>query len=169
MPLPLLAMGIASGLSAGVGLLKSSAANKRNNQLVAQQNSLLDQQYLPDLDKRYLDTNQAQSFLSTLRDRMTNSNQKVAQTAAVTGGTDEAVLAGKESNANVYGDFLNKLNAQGTQYKQGLQDRYMQGKNQLFGMQTQSNNAASESGSNLFANSMSTMGNLAMLPLLKSA
>lgn len=158
-----------SALSGIVGLFKSGAANRRNNQLVKQQQNLLDQQYLPDMNKRYLDTDQAQSFLATLRDRMNTQNQQVQQTAAVTGGTDEAVIAGREANAQNYGDFLNKLNAHGTQYKQGLQDRYMQGKNQILGMQMGQNAGQSESGSNLFSNAMGTVGNLAMLPLLKTA
>ena len=152
-------------LSAGTataGLIKSGKANKQSRLAVAGQNNLLDEQYLPDLNKRYTDTEEAKSFLSTLRDRMTTTNQQVQQTAAVTGGTDESVIAGQEAAAGNYGDYLNKLSAQGTQYKQGLKDRYMQGKSQMLGVQLGQNAAASESGSNLFANSMSTMGNIAM-------
>lgn len=150
-----------SAVSAGAGLAKSGAANKRNRQAVAGQQSLLDQQYLPDMNKRYLDTDQAQSFLSTLRDRMTTSNKETTQTAAITGGTDESVLAAREGNGRNYADFLNKLSAQGTQFTQGQKDRYMQGRGGVLGLEMSGNNAESESGANLFANSMSTMGNIA--------
>jgi hypothetical protein len=150
-----------SAVSAGAGLLKSGAANKRNRGLVKEQSNLLDETYLSDMNKRYLDTDEAQSFLSTLRDRMNTSNKEVNQTAAVTGGTDESVLAGRESNGRNYADSLNKLSAQGTRYTQGLKDSYMSGKSSILGLQMSNNNAESKSGSNLFANSMSTMRNIA--------
>lgn len=160
---------IGSGISLAtglVGLLSGGAANRRTKRLINEQQNFLDKEYLPDMNKRYLDTEEAQSFVSTLNDRLKEQNRQAEQVGAVTGGTDEAVLAAKESNSRAYADSLNKLAGMGTQYKQGLRDRYMQGKNQIFAARTGMNQQASQSGSNVFSNSMSTLGSLAMLSML---
>ena len=158
-----------SAVSGIVGLIQSGQAQHRNAQIAHQQKNFLDQQYLPDMNKRYLDTDQAQSFLSTMRERMTTANKQVEQTNAVTGGTDEAALAGRENNAQVYSNALNGLAAQGTAYQQNLKDRYSSGMNQVYGEQMGMNAQQSQSGSNVFSNSMASMGKLAMLPMLGGA
>ncbi|MEN6623348.1 MAG: hypothetical protein ABFD50_17605, partial [Smithella sp.] len=156
---------IAAGVSAasGVyGLIKSASANKKNKALVTKQQGLLDQQYLPDMNKRYLDTEQGASFLSTMRDKLKENNQQALDRSAITGGTDESALAARDNNVRTYGDYLNKLQGYGTQYTQGLKDRYMQGASALMGTSMGQNSADSQSGSNLFSNSMSSIGNIAM-------
>lgn len=161
---------IAAGVSAAsgiYGLIKSSQANKANKALVQKQQGLLDQQYLPDMNKRYLDTEQGSSFLSTMRDKLKQNNQQALDRSAITGGTDEAALAARDNNVRSYGDYLNKLQGYGTQYTQGLKDRYMQGSNQLFGTAMGQNAADSQSGANVFGNSMQSIGNIALGSMLK--
>lgn len=156
---------IAAGVSAAsgiYGLIKSSQANKANKALVTKQQGILDQQYLPDMNKRYLDTEQGASFLSTMRDKLKENNQQALDRSAITGGTDEAALAARDNNVRSYGDYLNKLQGYGTQYTQGLKDRYMQGSNQLFNTQMGQNAADSQSGANVFGNSMNSIGNIAL-------
>ena len=156
---------IAAGVSAasGVyGLIKSSKANKANKALVAKQQGLLDKEYLPDMNKRYLDTEQGASFLSTMRDKLKENNQQALDRSAINGGTDESALAARDNNVRSYGDYLNKLQGYGTQYTQGLKDRYTQGTSSLMNTSMGQNAADSQSGANVFGNSMSSIGNIAM-------
>jgi hypothetical protein len=156
---------VAVGVSAasGVyGLIKSAQANKKNKSLVKKQQGLLDQEYLPDMNRRYLETEQGSSFLSTMRDKLKENNQQALDRSAITGGTDEAALAARDNNVRSYGDYLNKLQGYGTQYTQGLKDRYISGKNQLFGTELNQNASDSASGANVFGNSMSSIGDVAL-------
>ena len=155
-----------SGASGIYGLIKSASANKKNKALIAKQQGILDQQYLPDMNKRYLDTEQGASFLSTMRDKLKENNQQALDRSVITGGTDEAALAARDNNVRSYGDYLNKLQGYGTQYTQGLKDRYMQGSNQLFGTAMGQNAADSQSGANLFSNSMQSIGNIALSSMM---
>ena len=163
-------VGMGAGLLSGiVGLSSSAAANRRTRREANKYQNFLDAEYLPDMNRRYADTEEAQSFISTLNERLNKQNEKAEQTAAVTGGTDESVLAAKDLNTRAYAEALNRIAGMGTQYKQGLKDRYAQGRANVMQMRVGQNAAASQSGSNVFSNAMNSVGKMAMMPLFSNS
>lgn len=121
-------LGLASGIFGGLGrnkalkkMQKAIEQQKRENQ------DLYDRRFNEDFTQRA----DAQRLLQMTEDSIKKRNQAAAGTAAVMGGSDESIAAEKAANAQSLADVTGQINAAGEQYKQAVEDRYLQRKQML--------------------------------------
>jgi len=163
--------------SAGVGALGSifggnKAAKQRRkmnrylNQQDAENTAFYNTNVLSDATQR----SDAQNLLKQLRDNLTKTNKRAANTAVVTGATPEQQAAVKEQSNKVISDTYANLGAMGQQWKDQVTNRYLDRKqniaNQRMGMmegQAQSYENLMNSGLNMLGGSfggfLNGMGN----------
>jgi len=110
---------------AGIGMsiydrMKSASANNRAQQYLRNQKKTLNDYLYGELSKNYMDSNEGQSAIKSVRDSITKNNRSAENSAAASGGTDESKLAVKEVNAKSYGDTIANMATMAEQRKAGL-------------------------------------------------
>ena len=127
----------------GMGLYdqsQSAAANRKAQKYLEQQKKTLNDYLYGELSKNYMDTNQGQSALKSVRENITKNNLAAENSAAASGGTDESKLATKEANANAYGNTIANMASMGEQRKTALRGQLIGANsaydNQIAGMDT---------------------------------
>lgn len=123
-----ISLGIGGALSlAGLAYsaIKGGQANKANERLVNQQQEELES--WRNNNQNYLDTVQGQSQMKAQKEAMDQRVRSDEQKAVVTGATDEAQLAARDSANRANAQATEALAVQGANYAQNVDARYRQG------------------------------------------
>ena len=145
-------LGLGAGLAGGiVGGIKSSKAAKAQQKLIDQQRAKNDAWYNRNYYQNYLDSKEAQSAIKRVEDTMRRRKQEAQATAAVTGGTQEAVLAQEENDQKLMGDVVGNLAARGDAIKRQVDAQKQAMDNDIMGQQMKQYQMNEAGGSALMA------------------
>lgn len=129
---------IGSLIGAGLGAAASVFGGIRARRAAAKANAMLQQEKADNqawYDRRYNeDATQradAQRMLTMAMDRIRQRNRAAAGTAAVMGGSTEAVAAEKAANAGVLADTASQIAAAGAARKDQVESQYLAQKNAI--------------------------------------
>lgn len=149
------------------------AAAKQAKELRKQQRYLNAQQRFNDLwysgeyNKDYFQTDEARSALKIAQDAIKQNLGRIQGNAAITGATDEAVVANNAAGMNAIGDFSTKLAGRADERKDRVQAIYFNRKGQLENKQDAVNAQKAQNWANLMQNAgnISEAANIAsMIP-----
>lgn len=153
------ALGIGAGLAGGVmGGIKSAKAAKAQQKLVDQQRARNEAWYNRNYYQNYLDSKEAQSAIKRVEDTLRRRNQEAQATAAVTGGTPEAVLAQQENDQKLMGDVVGNLAARGDAIKRQVDAQNQYNENALAQQQAAQYRIEEAGGSQLMSSGLSMIG-----------
>ena len=134
-----LVMGLASAVSAGVGAVKSSQANKRNARKLRAMEQENEAEYLREYYRGALDKEGSKAYLKKLDERMKRSDAAAENALTAQGATHENALAVKQANNEVYSDAVSNLVENEQSRKDAVRAEYKQGKNDIAQAQMQQN------------------------------
>jgi hypothetical protein len=142
-----LVMGIASAVSAGVGAVKSSQANKRNARQLRAMERDNEAEYLREYYRGALDNEGSKAYLKKLDERMRRSDAAAENALTAQGATHENALAVKQANNEVYSGAVGSLVENEQARKDQVRSDYKEGKRAIAEgqMQQNSNEAATAS------------------------
>lgn len=153
------AIGLGAGLLGGVmGGVKAAKSAKDQQKAIEQQRAKNDAWYNRNYYQNYLDSSEAKAALKRVEDTMRRRNQEAQATAAVTGGTQEAVLAQQENDQKLMGDVVGNLAARGDAVKRQVDAQNQANENALMQQQVAQYQANEAGGSQLLSNSTSLIG-----------
>lgn len=150
------AVGIGSSIYGGI---KAGQERKRMSNFISGQQSDNEAWYNKTYYGNYMDRADTQALMKNLRDNLKTQSDRNAQTAVITGATPEAQLAAKEQANKAITDTTSRVAAMGQQWKDGVQNQYMQRKNQLSGMEYGEMGASANSFENLMGSGIKQVGN----------
>lgn len=112
------AIGLATSITGGImGASKASKAAKAQQQLINDQRAKNEAWYNRNYYQNYLDSSEARSAMKRVEETMRRRNQEAQATAAVTGGTQEAILAQQGNDQKLMGDVVGNLASRGDEIK----------------------------------------------------
>lgn len=152
-------IGAAAGLASGIaGGIKSANAAREQQNLINQQKAQNDAWYNKMYYQNYMDSSEAQAAMKRVEDTLRNRNKDAQAQAAVTGGTQESVIAQQANDQKLVGDVVESLAARSDEQKR--QADYMKQANDSAIMQQQlAQLQANESGgSSLMGSGTSLIG-----------
>ena len=123
------------------GSVKAAKAAKANQSIVDQQLA----EAKTDENKSFLDSAIAKDAVKAQTEAAVDARKNVAGRAAITGASDEAVVAGNTGISKAYADGLSRIAGAGTAYQERAKSR----KNQVLGMQMGINQQKAESAANI--------------------
>lgn len=144
------------------GAIKGAKERKKQQELLSQQQAENKAMYDKNVNQSFLDTNVAKDAVKQANESLVDNRKAVAGRAAVTGASDEAVVAGNASVNKTYNDSISRLAGMGTQYQQGQEDRYRANKARLDQNQSNVYAQGAENAANLVSNAGELMGTVAM-------
>lgn len=106
------------------GAYKNAEAVKEKERTVADYKTNLDTWYDKNYNQDFLSTNVGKAALERTREQMFDQNKQAENARVVTGGTDEAVLAAKTKNNDMFSETVNKLAAMGTARQDRVDSQY---------------------------------------------
>ena len=124
----LLGQGIGLGLSAVGGIIggiQSAKANKRANAMTAEQKAENEAWYNRNYNTDFTQRADAQAILNQTREMAKQNRQRAQASAVVTGATDESLAMQADADSRMVADTMTGLNVQAEQYKQGVENRYL--------------------------------------------
>jgi hypothetical protein len=149
------------GLGAGLfgGAKAAEKRNKAERQLRAREEEAK-AWYNRNALNDYTQRQDAQLLLKNLRESQIRANRNTANNSVVTGSTPAATAAQKErDNATVSNVYAN-LGARGQQYKDWIENSYLNQRNNLYNLQQGMWNNQATSYENLMNNGLGTVGNI---------
>ena len=152
---------VTTGLSVAgqiFGAIKGAQQNKANQNLLNKKQEENKAQYDLNANQSFLDTAAAKDAVKANKDAMIEGQKAVAGRAAITGASDEAVVAGQTGVQKSYNDAISRLAGAGTQFQQNERRMYNARKDALDSQQMVLNNQKAESASNLVQNAGDLMG-----------
>lgn len=130
------AAGAYSGLNpifgAIYGAYKNAEAVKEKERTVADYKTNLDAWYDKNSNQDFLTTNVGKAALERSREQMFDQNKQADNAKVVTGATNEASLAAKTKNNDMFSETVNKLAAMGTARQDRVDSQYRQQQMGLF-------------------------------------
>ena len=152
-------------VSAGIGLggaiyggIKAGQERKRMENYLTTQESGNEAQFNKDYYADYTNRADTQALMKKMRDNLKQENKITNQTAVVTGATPEAVNVQKDQNNKVVTNTMSNVAASGQQWKDRVQDRYLNMKNNYAQMRYGNMAASAASYENLMGNGIAAMG-----------
>ena len=152
-------------VSAGIGLggaiyggIKAGQERKRMENYLTTQESGNEAQYNKDYFSDYTNRADTQALMKKMRDNLKQENKITNQTAVVTGATPEAVNVQKDQNNKVVTNTMSNVAASGQQWKDRVQDRYLNMKQNYAQMRYGNMAASAASYENLMGNGIAAMG-----------
>ena len=148
------AIGIGASLIGGVmGASKAAKAANAQQQMLNQQRNKNEAWYNRNYYQNYLDSKEAQSAIKRVEDTLRRRNQEAQATAAVTGGTQEAVLAQQENDQKMMGEVVGNLATRGDAIKRQVDAQNQANENALMQQQMAQLQANEAGGTQLLGNS----------------
>lgn len=165
------AIGIGASLLGGLfGASKASKAAKAQQRLINDQRAKNEAWYNRNYYQNYLDSSEAKAALKRVEETMRRRNQEAQATAAVTGGTQESVLAQQENDQKLMGDVVNNLAARGDAIKRQVDAQNQANENALMHQQMAQYQANEAGGAQLMGNGLGLIGSaLSLLDQKKGA
>jgi len=144
------AIGIGASLIGGVmGASKAAKAANAQQQMLNKNEAWYNRNYY----QNYLDSKEAQSAIKRVEDTLRRRNQEAQATAAVTGGTPEAVLAQQENDQKMMGEVVGNLATRGDAIKRQVDAQNQANENALMQQQMAQLQANEAGGTQLLGNS----------------
>ena len=144
------AIGIGASLIGGVmGASKAAKAANAQQQMRNKNEAWYNRNYY----QNYLDSKEAQSAIKRVEDTLRRRNQEAQATAAVTGGTPEAVLAQQENDQKMMGEVVGNLATRGDAIKRQVDAQNQANENALMQQQMAQLQANEAGGTQLLGNS----------------
>lgn len=148
-------VGLASNILGGV---KAAKAARQQKELLERERQANEAWYNQNYYQDYLNRSDSQAAIKRVQDFITKRNKTVAATTAVTGATPEAVLAEQENNQKLLSDTVGNIAANADSYKDSVQARYQQQKNNIANAQVGQLQADEQGGAQLAANGLQVTG-----------
>ena len=111
--------------------------------------------YNKNYNQDYTQRADSQNVLRQMREEMDRQNKITANTAAITGATNDAVLARKNQNNKTMAGVFSNMAAQGARYKDNVDRQYRYRKQNLEGMEYDELAQSAQSSNQLFQNGIS--------------
>jgi len=142
------------------GAIKGAKQQKQNQQLLNTKQEENQADYNMSANKSFLETNAAKDAVKAQNDALVDAQKNVAGRSAITGASDEAVVAGNTGVQKNYSDAISRLAGAGTQYQQNEKRMYLARKDSLDGQQMQLNQQKADGAANLAGNAGDLMNSL---------
>jgi hypothetical protein len=152
------ALGLGGAIYGGI---KAGEEHKKMQDYLNGQNSDNEAFYNKNYYGDYTQRADTQNLMKQTRDMLKRNNEVAANTAVVTGATPDAVDAQKEQNNKVITDTMSNIAAQGQQWKDNIQNEYMNRKNLLSNMQYGDMEGAAQGYESLMGNGIKAVGSAA--------
>lgn len=107
------------------GGIKSSRANRKANQLIADQKAKNQAWYDRNYNANYTQRSDAQELLGKTRDFLSERYGRSAATNTVMGGTDEALAMEKEAANQALSETIAGIDAQASAHKDQIEQAYL--------------------------------------------
>lgn len=150
-----LAMGAASGLA---GLIKGGKARREQQALLNKQAASNEAWYQRNYYQNYLDSTEAKSAMKRVEDTLRRRNQQAQAQGAVTGATQEAVLAQQENDQTALADTAERLASKGDAIRRQVDMTNQQNKANINSQQMQQAMLNEQGGQQLLGNAGSLIG-----------
>lgn len=165
-----MALGIASaglsGLSSIVGGFwganKAKKARQAQNRLIDQEDKRNEDYFKSEYYKNQLDRTENAAALNKAHDFIRDRAKIDNKTAAITGATPESVAAKRKADMGAYGNLVSQLASGASAQRDAIYNRYNQGKQQIFGLRTNSLDNQIQQGANMTQNAMNLGMNSAL-------
>lgn len=156
---------ILSAITAGAGLLggifgKSKAAKAAREQKRLLESARKDEKawYERNYYQDYIDSSAGRAAMKRVEDTLRKRDQTARATAAVTGGTPEAVIAQQENDQELMSDTVGNLAAMDTQRKAQIDSQHQSNLNALNNQQLQQLQMDEQGAGMMAGNSLSLIG-----------
>ena len=149
------------------GAIKAGKQAKANQKLLDQKQAENEADYNKTANQSFLDTAVAKDAVKEQKQALQDNQKAVAGRAAITGASDEAVVAGQTGAQKNYSDAVSRLAGAGTQYQTQQKSMYLARKDSLDNQQMQLNNQKAESAANLMGNAGDLMNTVAFTEGMK--
>ena len=152
----------AAGLLANLfGQSKAAKATKEQNKLVGGQIADLTSWHDTQKNQPYIDSNVGRSVINKALDTFKGQAKTAESTAAITGASDEAVIAAKGNLQDALGNVFSNVAAQGTAREDQIENRYRSNLGQLLAVKMGLQGQQAQSGANLAGTASSFLQGLA--------
>ena len=148
-------IGLASGIYGGI---KSANAAKEQKKLIGEQQAKNDAWYNRNYYQNYLDSSESRAAIKRVEDTMKRRNEQAQATAAVTGGTPEAVLAQQENDQKLMSDTITGLAARADARKDSIDAVNQQNQNNIMAQRMSQSQMDESGGSQLMGNGLGLIG-----------
>jgi hypothetical protein len=153
--------GVIGAGSAIYGGIKAGAERKKMQTYLNGEKADNESWYNKNFYGDYTQRADTQNLMKRTRDMLKRNNEVAANSAVVTGATPEAVNAAKEQSNQVITDTMSNVAAQGQQWKDNIQNRYLARKNQISGQQYGEMEGAAQGYEALVGNGIKAVGSAA--------
>lgn len=158
-----------TGISAGLGVLggltssviggkKAAEAAKQQQQAINSQKSKNEAWYNRNYYQNYMDSKESQSAIKRVEDTLRRRNQEAQANAAITGGTNEAVMAQQENDQQLMSEVTSNLASKGDNVKRWVDSQNQANEQNIFNQEMQQLQKNEAGGSQLLANGGSLIG-----------
>lgn len=134
------------------GAIKGAKENQKNQDLLNRKQEENEADYNNSANRSFLETNVAKDAVKAQTEAMQDGQKSVAGRAAITGASDEAIVAGNSNVQKNFNDGVSKIAASGTQYQDGQKRMFLARKDGLDNQQSQINARKAEGAANLMGN-----------------
>lgn len=157
-----------SGLVGGIfGGSKSARENRRMRRYLDRAEDENKMIYNRDYYSNILDRSDTRNLINQMQNTLRKENNRADNIAAITGATAEQTAAQKNRATRAVSDTYSRIGAMGQQWKDGVLNNYLQGKNNIQQQRMGMAQSAAEQGANLQGNAFPSILN--SLPTLASS
>lgn len=144
------------------GAARNARLNKQNENIVNTQLAKNEAEFNNSANRDFLDTNVAKNAVTQAQNDLKDERKAVEGRAAITGASDEAVIAGNSAVRKNYADRLGQLASYGTQYRDNKERMFKATEMGLLDKKMQLNQQRAEGAMNLASNAGDLMNTVAM-------
>lgn len=151
--------GIGTAIGAGLsiagqifGAVKGAKEAKKSQTLLNRKQEETQADYNNAANKSFLETNAAKDAVKASNEATVDAQKAVAGRAAITGASDEAIVAGNSEVNKNSNDAISRIAAAGTQYQDSQKRMYLGRKDSLDNQQMGINAQKQEGAANLMGN-----------------
>ena len=156
-------LGVASLGGQLFGAIKGGQANNANEALLKQREEESNALFKSRINRDFLQTNAAKGVLEKIRKQYENADKGIAGRAAITGASDEAVVAQKTANNENLNDATSNIAQGATAYQDNAENQFEQSKNAMLSAKMGVNSAKAANAANLASNAGNLLGTAAMV------
>lgn len=150
------------------GAVKGANEAEKNQALLNSKQEQNQAEFNNSANKSFLDTSAAKDAVKVQTEALQDNQKAVAGRAAITGASDEAVVAGNTGVQKNFNDGISRIAAAGTQYQDNQKRMYLARKDGLDNQQSQINEQKAESASNLSGNASDLLRGVTFAEGMKS-
>lgn len=167
--------GIGTAIGAGLsvastifGAIKGAKANKANEQALNKQYEENAAFYGNNAKRDYLQTNAAQSVVQQYKQNLLNNQKNIAGRGAITGASDEALVASNTGAQQNYNNAIANVAGQGVNYQLGNERMFRANLDQLNQRRMMINQQKADNAANLVGNAGDLFNTMAFASAMKN-